>query len=359
MTIGCHKEADKHYFNGEIKLVDDTQNVTELSSDRIFLEGAFFGYPSVCDSLIIFWNPSLPGAYFSIFNLNTGEYMGDFCKKGSGPEEFSTLPLIFRFYKENGAIKTMLFAPNEEKLLLWNITESVEKRITVYDSVISYKWEKENISRSYVFMFRLEKDTMLAYVPSRSLTIDDGIATLPFYQKRTIYTNKLIRNYDIYKASVRSNADENFAPNFFLSSFDCIKPDGSKIVQGMIYLAQINIIDIETGQITGYRIKNTPDFSFFKTDKPNLKGYYTRIQADDEYIYALYSGEYIESRSSSSSPQPHIIHVFDWEGNLKRKLELDHPTRDISLDHVNNILYTMDVEAEEVYSYDLNKLNFK
>ncbi|MDR2287277.1 MAG: hypothetical protein LBE04_07370 [Prevotellaceae bacterium] len=46
-----------------------------------------------------------------------------------------------------------------------------------------------------------------------------------------------------------------------LYSMDKMKPDKTKIAMGLRYLRQINIMDIETGKVTGYRVKDTPDFN--------------------------------------------------------------------------------------------------
>ena len=120
---------------------------------------------------------------------------------------------------------------------------------------------------------------MLAKV--QSVPLGGGDATLPFYQQRTINTNKLLKNYSIYKKSI-INRD---SPN------DACKPDGTKVVQAMLYLPQLNILDVETGQVVGFRMKGAPDFSIFEDEKDVYNIYYIGVQADDNYIYALYWGK--------------------------------------------------------------------
>jgi hypothetical protein len=222
------------------------------------------------------------------------------------------------------------------------------------DTVIPYEWKDEHHTAYYYYIYRLNRDTLMAYVQSTALTLDAAEVTVPFYQLRTIRTNELIRNYDMYKKPVRNN-EAKIIPEAFFSSSDCIKPDGSKIVQGMRHLSQINIIDIQTGRVVGHRMKNTPDFSVFKTGMVNSKWYYTRLYADDHYIYALYSGNRRPQTREEEMVAPlwHIIHIFDWEGNLIHKLDADRPVHELWVDQVKNRLYTMDLEEGEVYSYDL------
>jgi hypothetical protein len=362
LMMNCHNNTvDQTCFNGEIRWIDDIRHVTKVILSEVSLDGAYYGWPAVYDSLMIFRNSKLPGAHFNIFNLNTGNEIGDFCNKGGGPEEMISIHPIYQFFKEGEELKTLLFAANESKLYVWNITKSVDQRTTVLDTVIPYAWREEHNMAYYKYIYRLNRDTLLAYVQSAVLTIDAKEATVPCYQQRTVRTNELIRNYDIFKRPVRNN-DAVIMPETFFYSSDGIKPDGSRIVQGMWNLSQINIIDTRTGRVTGYRMKNTPDVSVFKTDMENSKVYYTRLQADDHYIYALYCGKQRPLSWAEEVNAPllwHIIHVFDWEGNLIRKLDLDHPVYEFWLDQVKNRLYTLDMGTDKVYSYDLNELNLK
>lgn len=79
-------------------------------------------------------------------------------------------------------------------------------------------------------------------------------ATLPVYQKRTFDTNKLLESYSSYKKSIK-NSEASILPESFFYSNDAFKPDGTKVVQAMVNLPQLNILDVETGQTVGYRMK--------------------------------------------------------------------------------------------------------
>ncbi|GHT66342.1 hypothetical protein AGMMS50239_27670 [Bacteroidia bacterium] len=114
--VCCHKNGDNTYFNGNIRYIEDVKNETNVTLKAVPVEGANYGTFAVYDSLMIFWNSKLPNHFFNIFNLNTGEEMGSFCKKGGGPDEMFSVGIISRFYKEKNNLKTLLFAPNENKL---------------------------------------------------------------------------------------------------------------------------------------------------------------------------------------------------------------------------------------------------
>jgi hypothetical protein len=358
ILTGCHKSSDDSVFNGEIRLIDDVLKTEKVKLKEVKLDGPFYGVPSVCDSFMIFWNTKLAESFFNAFNPNTGEYIGDFCNKGGGPEDAYDLPLIYQFYIEKEDITTLLYAHHEKKLMIWNISKSVEHRKTVFDTIIPYKRTSETGLSEFLYMFRLDEDTMVTYVTSELLSIQGDMASTPYYQKRTIYSNQPVRDYKLYnKEIIKRKGNSKVSPNFFYSSFDCIKPDGSKIVQGMRRLCQINIIDLTIGQVTGYRIKNTCDFSIFNTDMKDIKDYYTHIQADDNYIYALYLGEKTDHHPSAKPKEPHIVHLFDWNGNLIKKIDLDHPIHKLAIDRCNNLLYVLNAMEDRLFVCDLNQLN--
>ncbi len=197
---------------------------------------------------------------------------------------------------------------------------------------------------------------MFAYKPSEDLNRDE--ATTPFYEKRTIYTNKLIQDYPIYKIKSVQNSNATSPIDFFFYTWDAMKPDGSRIVQVMRHLPQINILDTHTGNVVGYRIKNGPDFSLLKTNMESMNVYYNCVHADDNYIYATYWGkEPWVDRLGVELPEFNIIHVFDWNGKLLYKLVTDQSFFRVWADPIRKRLYTININTDEVYYLDLDELN--
>lgn len=110
-------------------------------------------------------------------------------------------------------------------------------------------------------MFLLNENTLIAEL--QSFPLSDEEATLPIYQKRTFDTNKLLESYSSYKKSIK-NSEASILPESFFYSNDAFKPDRTKVVQAMVNLPQLNILDVETGQTVGYRMKGGPDFTIFE-----------------------------------------------------------------------------------------------
>lgn len=353
ILAGCvERNADEACFNGEIQIVEDgISEEMAVSLKSLPLDGANYGYMAVYDSLIFFLNPKLPDHFYNIFHVDTGKEIGSFCCKGGGPEESVSLGPIFHFFSENQELKALLFAPYEEKMFIWNITRSIGQNKTVMDKVIPYAWRSENGGACYnVMRYCHQSNTLLTKVDAFPLGEED--ATLPFLQKRTLDTNKRLKDYPIYKRSVK-NEDLQIIPEAIFASNNAFKPDGTKAVQAMVHLPQLNIVDMESGQVTGYRLKGGEDFStFYKAG--DLKAHYVNVQADDNYIYAAYYGK--KNSNRFEIPEVYTIYVFDWSGRLVQKLRVDHPISEIFLDSARNRLYITKPKVDEVYYFDLNEV---
>jgi hypothetical protein len=353
LTCCQNSRDDSDYFNGEIKYIEDSiKSVKKVTLKAVSLNGAYYGYMAVYDSLMIFMNPKLPAYFFHIFNVDTGEEIGSFCRKGGGPDEMISVGSVSRFFKEEGDLKSLLFAPNEGKLLIWNISRSVEQRTTVVDTVISYNPKDKNGNVQYKDILYEGKDMLFAKRTSSPLS--EREATTPFYEQRTVYSDKLLRKYTVYKKdTITVPQDAAIIPEAFYSSNDALKPDGSKIVLAMGKLPQLNVLDTHTGEVIGYRMKGGPDFSLFETKMDAWKAYYIRTQADDNFIYTSWWGK--EPWGRNETPSINTILMLDWHGNLINEFITDQPVHEIWLDQVRNRLYTTNMITDEVFYLDLNE----
>lgn len=350
ICMGC-QQNDSHFFNGDIITIENSIKETqEITLKKIFLNGSNFGEIAVYDSLMFFFNPKLNDRFFNIFNINTGEEIGTFCNKGGGPEEVTCLSPIFQFFREGNELKTLLFAPNERKLFIWNITCSIQQGRTIIDKIVPYNWGKENGEDNYNNLYILDYNILLAKVDP--FPLNNGKSTLPSYQKRTFDTDSLLKNYSIYKQSIE-NEESLIMPEAFFNSNDALKPDGTKIVQAMIHLPQLNIINIETGQVVGYRMEKGDSFSIFQRNK-NIKTHYIRVQADNNYIYAVYWGK--EAWGFHEIPCVDTIHVFDWEGKLVQKIKTDDGIDKMFLDTCRNRLYMTRPNFDDVFYLNLSEI---
>ena len=345
----CNNQTDKELFNGEIRYINDSRVVTkDVIAKHVPLEGDYAGMIAVHVSLLVCGEPAYENYLLDVFNVDTGKEIGCFCPKGQGPGEYSHMNPVYQFFEKEGHLMS-LFQADSESLLFWDITQSVQAGETVYDTIVPC-----NLGNN-LFLFYLTGDTLLNYVSASYSTKDES--TTPFYEKRDIYTGQVVAKYPIYKVKSVQNNQAKKSMGLFFYSWDILKPDGTRIVQAMRNLPQLNIIDTRTGQVVGYRMKDGPDYSLLQTTMENLTKYYINVQANDQYIYAVYWGkEPWDGSPKASLPQFDMIHVFDWEGNLLYKLKADCSFFITWLDTARNRLYTRDWNTDEIYYLDLNEL---
>jgi hypothetical protein len=351
--VCCNKNKDGDYFNGEIHYFDNSSKIVKnVTAKSVQLDNLQSGQIAVYDSLLICWHPNYPNHFFYITNLDSGNEIGFFCEKGQGSGESISLNCIFQIFRKGNDICTFLWAYNESQLFLWNISQSVEQGVTVYDTIVPYDKNR------YFFLFYQPEDILFVNRPCDILNREE--ATTPFYEKRSIYIKEVIQDYPVYKEKSVKNRDASMLEPLFYT-WDVIKPDGTKIVQVMRSIPQINIIDTHTGEVTGFRMQNGPGFSILESS-PDIKStnnYYNCVHADDSFIYATYWGkEQWVDRRGVDRPLLNTIHVFDWNGKLLYELITDRPFfRSIWLDQIRNRLYTIDVGTDQVYYLDLDELN--
>lgn len=343
---GC-KET-KSYFCGDLVFVNDIHVADTLKGEKVNFDSLYFGLMSVSDSLMFFYNPRAKDYQYRCFNVKTGKFICHFFPIGRGANEFQNVTPIAKVYNENGDIKSLFTAINENKAGVFNITKSLEQKTTVLDTVFDFIWSEKYI-KPFTHIFKYNDSTVLAYKPPTKINLTGHRYSVPQYLKLNHKTNDTERVYDLYNdPSVVNDKAERLNENFY-ASFGLLSPDGRKIAMGMNMLAQINILDIETGELKGIRISETPEFDYFKGKLDDLRFYYKHLDVDDRCIYALYADK--SYSDFQKSPESNIINVFDWNGNFLHKLYLNNGTDQIQLDSVNRLLYGLNFATGDVFCY--------
>ncbi len=200
--------------------------------------------------------------------------------------------------------------------------------------------------------FHISDNTMVLAKPTDTES-SIGAITPPYYEKRTIDDNRLLQTFNIYSVDgLRSRDNDDI-----LYSWSAINPDGSKIVQATKFLSQITIIDTQSGEIDNYRMKDSNGLSFLESNSKSANIYYHCVHADNNYIYASYWGrESWYDSAEKESPLFNTIHIFNWDGKLLYELTTDKYYFRIWKDQINNRLYTIDKDTDEIYYLNLDDI---
>lgn len=283
-------------------------------------------------------------SFLALTNINNSELEGVYCPKGrSWAEPISMLPLQ-EFYSEGGDVKSYLFSYVDAKLFEWNISESLAQGKTIYDTIVQIDHGKKGYwpIGSY---YRLDGRKIIV-LDTNQIPRENTMVDVPRYEIFDLVSGQCIVRYDLFNHVELESKFPEFSNKEFLGMVDCLKPDRKKLVFAMAYFPRINILDLESGEVRGFRLKDAPRFN------PSKKVWcFSSIQADDQYIYALYYGKEVDN--SNYDAAPNLLYVFDWEGELVRKFKLDRHVTDLWLDRELRKLYLYHRARNDLFVYML------
>ena len=347
------KKTDKEYFNGEINIVDrDSIKKDSLIAEEIKLEEAYAGRMYVHDSLAFFVSSQYSDHCIYSYDIASESLLGKYCEIGQGPDEVINISSTIQPRIINGELCYWLYSFNDRETRCWNVEKSLKEGKTCYDSIVSIRPNSDMFNFVYVFML---DDYKYLAKGSDPLLLEEN-KFIPEY--RIIDTKKpkdSIESIKIYKRGIREEIDDINQTSFYLTSMDRIRPNNNnKVAMVMYYLAQVNILNIETGKSKAVRLKGTPSFNYLEGDINDLITFYISATVTDDHIYALYSNLRREDESIENKDHAFDeVHVFDWEGNLVRILKLDNEIDQITVDPVNNVLYGMAGRDERIFRFEL------
>ncbi|MGN0069632.1 MAG: hypothetical protein ACI350_07890 [Prevotella sp.] len=347
LVVGCDKQS---IFKGklcEIHMVGDEVMVKADSVDLEHPHGFFF---SVADTLAVFFTPSQSGDSYEIVNLKTGCPIGNFIPCGHGSGEFIAVSTVEQLYEEDNQLKAFMTASNEQKLICWNISQSLSRNTTVLDAVECRKSDEQ--PAYYRTCYYVGADSVMTYYGSRIMQTTEGdVISEPVWQLRSLSKNSILKEFRLYQP-VYNNAkasEGTVSQDMYYYTYSCVKPDFSKIAEAMDYLPQINVIDIKNGDVKGFLMTGREDYSIFMADMKEAHSYYKDVQSDDRYIFALWSGMKITEDDFSRGYDE--VHVFDWNGRMLKKVKLSVPVQSIYLDQANDLLYGCHQDRQPLYRY--------
>ena len=344
ISFSCNNTSDSKYFNGDIVFFEDNLQLENLIGEEVILDGLYTGRMDVYDSLVFMQHFIYPGYFIAVFNHYTGKHLGNFIPKGNGPNEYIDLSWIYQFFYEDGHLKGLLYSFYRKKLIIWDITESLFTNVTHASQIDFQNNDAKSVLGGYMFFSSNE------YLIANVKNFDSPNLPNQTYHKIDYVTQETIQTYSFYNKPINNNDNVFNALYHHIPISHNIR--GTKLSSAMAILHQINILDIETGILKGFRMNHSPNFRNIIDQRQEIKFHFLSITADTQYIYALYVGEITNIKSGF--PYGRFIYVFDWNGKFVRKLHLDKEASHIGIDAKNKVLLIKDDNTDEIYKYNLN-----
>lgn len=353
--LGC-KPHDEHFI-GDIHHVDiDIQDIKEETnfptvhlSPVMQTQNDTEGF-LVCDSLAFFFNYVSGEHFVDVYNINTKGKIGEYIRRGRGRNEFVTIAPFSLLYKENGELKSLTNAPQENRYFIWNITESIKRG---NDSI-----EKSSVQRWREFyscpprILAKFSDSLMVGTTASVRDNDGNLLSCPSIHIMNYlngYNVKTIRPFD----NPIVNDNSIILPERFFSGATRVNIDTKKIITAYYYLPVISVVDLETLEVDGYLFDECLEYSIFETDMKNAKKCFARITSSDKYIYALWNGKKISDKSIADGFN--ILIILDWNGNLVKIVKTDKKINNIYYDHFSDILYGCNDNESMLYQVNQEK----
>ena len=343
---GCKKDTAFLGRLGSYNWQADSCALTAESVQNLPLHSEYF---AIKDSLLFSYAPYGEEFSIDIVNIINGKKEGRFFPCGRGHNEYLTVSPIIQFFNVDSLLKSLVYAPNEMKMMVWNISESLMQQETIIESVRTSKWN-DGYGVPYSRCVSIGLDSILVYRPSVHISNNNEI-TPPLWQIRNYSTNELIKDIAIYRPT--DNPNSKVLPENFYSTSSCVSPDMNRLAEAMYWLPQINIVNFKKNKICGYLLKSSDDYSVFKSDMTYAITYYNGIQVNDNYIFALWLGKLFSEEDYIGMDE---IHVFNWDGEMIKRIKLSNHIHSMYLDIDSNSLYGYNTDEECIYKFGLKDI---
>ncbi|MFI3262424.1 MAG: hypothetical protein R3Y26_05900 [Rikenellaceae bacterium] len=341
----CNQTVDDIYFNGKVTNIKCDSVYQHIKAQSVFSPEFMYQFePIVYDNLIIgqLYNQNF---IFEVTNINTGESLGKFVSKGNARNEMISPSIVKNAFIENNEIKVLVKDVDKKLSYKWNVTKSIEQNITVFDFIVDY--EDDSASDSYHYSTLLDESKLLGYTQAFNVTENQKCPERPVLVIKDVNSSEVYNEYYVFKKTFDNRTNEAMASEDFFYSDTKERPDKKYVVQAMWFLPQINIINLETEKIKGFRLDKGLDFSIFNTPSLITHIYFcSGIHTTNDKIFVGYRG--VTDNKSKE------IYVFDWNGKLLKACQLDIEYDKILSDPITNKQYVYQADTGEIFKVELD-----
>lgn len=331
----------KDCFNHIVEEVEDAQISKGLSPELYCTSSEDLSDIILKDSLLYSFVRGRDHFCY-VWNMSADSIVGEYCPIGRAWNEMLVPSPVEDRYDIQGDICCPIFSIPDSKVFIWNITQSLEAGDTRYNNI--FKIADGTTAIYNIFM--LDSDRFIALNSNHNPYINE-LEEPPCFEVYDCNTGKLLRRYEIFNMVEGYGEDPLYNAKDYLSCHPYIKPDRTKMAYVMSFHPQLNILDIDTGNVKGYSIKGAKEF----TPKSRCL-HFSSVRVDDEYIYALYYGGEIDGVDPDKTPD--ILYVFDWNGEIKAKFKLPRHFTSLWMDSTE--LYLTFGAENDIYVLDIQDI---
>lgn len=325
----CNLSKEYNPFDAEIKYAMPIA-IAELEESAVYSIPGGFIPNFVCDSLII--SPYGFDALLSVWDFKNNRNVGDFIPSGDGEGRMQSLYPFFRHTAKGDGLCFYLqdyLAGRINRFSLRTAAEGKEPYLKLHSRLPEYAYEPLVLhDGSVLYQAESEGEAMLLHTDREGKLLDSWI----LYPGEEPRLASGILNYHI-----------------------AVNEDETKVAMAMIFLPQINILDMTTGKRQSVVLSDADCdrksvVEAYKKSGNIAEPYFYNVWTSDDRIFAT-GHHYAVSEEDSSYG---LFYIFDWNGNLLYRFKMDGEFATTMLDMENGMLYASDYDGH-LYAYDLNK----
>ena len=342
---GCQntpRPSSNYMVLDEIVYIDHFPQVYSLSNGTVVDLGIIGTLSmSVRDSLLIVTTQEKQGMW-SFFSLPDYYNMGKYFTQGRGPNEFISTPWVEQqfFFKEQSRLFSIIYDFTSGKSYRMNVSK------TLQDNKLSMS--ETGLSLPRTLFGRTFMDT--TRVLCREVNIGNTQMTRYVLNGGRKETSANLEKISL--ASIRPGEDINI-----LSVHAMCRPNGDRIVEAAIGLNQINLYSLDNSFgktiCVGKRIDNISRVQ--DIERSDRMYTYMSTNVFPDFFGALYLNDTEMNYQSGKAGNP-VIQFFNWDGDPLAEVKMDRMITSFTIDFTNGNLYTLNLNTEEIYKYDINHI---
>lgn len=346
LKCSSEKKIETFYLENDkaIHLSEANKETMEsLKLKKLDIAGLFTDI-LVVDSFLLCGNLRSP-KLVNIYSLNTGQLLSEVFERGTSKNQGLS---VASFYSAGDELMVWVYDITLGKLFKMNVQNAVKDSVYVPEKEFQLTGELKNIFSPSVIndstilatTYSLD-DCRFLYTDSKSIL--KKIGKLPVVQNRELLKDrpgtKFPNKAYIFKSRIIKHPSENKVAVFYNKTDRAefyINDTLHKIIKGSLKAAGIKMA-----------VSRFPD-GFILNDFEKIKYAYTSVTTTSNSIYCLYGGEK-DGQSCSAK-----VVVFNWNGEIRKSLELDKSVCSIYIDEKSNILYCYDNAEKSIFYATLN-----
>jgi hypothetical protein len=336
--VGCTSNRDK-VFNAETIKYGDFATELHLIPEPLTFSEPVMGILNIMHvrEFIIFKHHS-NSHFYSAYDAETGNFIGDFGRQGRGPNEYTLLNSWKEYISDNDRTDLYLSDMNLKRIVTFDLKQFAQDtaRLQKFSTLKNYSdmHMRNHVVNDTLFLaYMYDMQSGDVYLRKYSTSIDE-ISRLPMLRNP-------VHNYDEFDR---------------LWGSSLISHDGNKFVMAMLHMDRINIFDLNDPDKSISLMPSeasTPSLSDLVNMDPNRrKIYYEGVDHTDELIFALYHNQLLSEWQKKTKGVE--LHVFDWLGNPVAKLVVDEYLANFCIDETHKVIYAFDY-SENIYRYDISE----